>query len=192
MFKKNASRGFTLVEMLVTIAIVAMLTVLGLPSLRGTLERNAVSGQVNTFIGSLRYARSEAIKRGLSIKMCRAVNAESAGTPACATGSGNASPGWATGWIVFIDRNDNGTVDATDILLRAQEEITSSGGIVAGAATIVFIFRPNGMLASSGAGQFTFKSKSLDATQERRVCVSIQGRARIAADATVACSDIDA
>jgi type IV fimbrial biogenesis protein FimT len=191
MSKKNASRGFTLVELLVTIGIVGILTVLGLPSMRDTLERNAVSGQINTFIGSLRYARSEAIKRGLSVKMCRAVNAETAATPACTAGSGNASPGWATGWIVFIDRNDNGTVDAADILLRAQEEITSSGGIVAGAATIVFTFRPNGMLASAGAGQFTFKSKSLDSAQDRRVCVSIQGRARIATDATVACSDLD-
>ena len=191
MFKKTHSRGFTLVELLVTIAIVATLTVLGLPAMRGSFERSAVSGHVNTFIGGLRYARAEAIKRGVTVKMCRSVGAETAGTPACATGSGNVSPGWSTGWIIFLDRDDDGTVDSDDVLLRIQESMSSSGGIEAGAATIVFLFRPTGMLATTGAGQFTFKSKSADAAQTRRVCVSMQGRARIAADATTACTASD-
>jgi type IV fimbrial biogenesis protein FimT len=184
------SRGFTLVELLVTVSIVALLTVLGLPSLRDTFERNAVSGHVNTFLGALQFARGEAIKRGTTVKMCRSVGAESATTPACTTGGGNASPGWATGWIIFVDRNDNGTVDSADLLLKVQEALSSSGGVEADSATIVFLFRPTGMLAGN-AGQFTFKSASGTASQNRRVCVSLQGRARIATDATTACTGTD-
>ncbi len=187
---KTRSRGFTLVELLVTVSIVALLTVLGLPSLRDTFERNAVTGHVNTFLGAVQFARGEAIKRGTTVKMCRSVGAESAVAPACAVGSGNASPGWATGWIIFVDRNDNGTVDAADILLKVQEALSSSGGVQADAATLVLLFRPTGMLAGT-AGQFTFKSASGAATQDRRVCLSLQGRARIATDATTACSAND-
>jgi type IV fimbrial biogenesis protein FimT len=189
----TVNRGFTLIELMVVMAIVGILATIGVPAMRDTIERNAVSGHVNTFMASLRFARSEAIKSGVPVVMCRSTNPES-GAPTCATGSG--TNGWASGWIVFVNRDLDSSSDfnsaSGDALLRAQGELVNSGGIVktSGAAVNKFIFRPTGLM-SAGASSFTFNSISLTSNQQKLVCISMQGRARVLADSFAACSSTD-
>ena len=129
MFKRSLSRGFTLIELMVTISIGAILMSLGVPMMRNLIERNAVSGQVNSFVGAVQLARSEAIKRGIQVVVCRSANAETSNTPTCAA----SGTGWESGWIVFADRNTNEQMSwssgDSDVLLRVQGAITDSGGI---------------------------------------------------------------
>jgi len=181
-----SARGFTLIEILVVISIIGILLAVGVPSFQESIERNAVSGHANTFMNSIRYARSEAIRSGLPVAICRSTNAES-GSPSCATSSGD----WASGWIVFVNRDNDGTFDSDDILLRVHGAITNSGGIVHnGTGNVVFRFRPTGLM-SSGAGRVTFNTRSFAAARERGVCVSFSGRARLLTDAFAACSTND-
>lgn len=185
------ARGFTLIEVLVVMAIVSILLAVGAPSFRESIERNAVSGHTNTFMNSIRYARSEAIRSGLTVAMCRSTNPES-GSPSCAATTGTLTGGWASGWIVFINRDNDGTFDADDILLRAQGPITNSGGIVSGGTgVIVFRFRPTGLM-SAGATEMTFSTASGNNSLERRVCVSFVGRARLITDPSATCNSNDA
>lgn len=195
MHKKLANRGFTLIELLITISIVAVLLGLAVPSFRETIERNAVNKHVNTFISSLRYARSEAIKAGAPVVMCRSTNPE-ATTPTCATGSGSATGGWASGWLIFVNRDlDSGndfTASSGDTLLRVQGVFNDSGGIEKTSTPAVnkFVFRPTGLM-SAGASSFTFNSLSLASAQQKLICISMQGRARILADSFAACNATD-
>jgi type IV fimbrial biogenesis protein FimT len=180
MSKRSLSRGFTLIELMVTITIGAILLGLGVPMMRNIVERNAVSGQVNGFVGAVNLARSEAIKRGIPVVMCRSTNAEISATPTCVA----SGVGWESGWIVFADRSGSTTTrqmnwgsSDSDVLLRVQGAITDTGGIEQNSFDKL-IFRPTGLM-SSGASQFTFNSRSLTSDQQRRVCILMSGRTRL-------------
>lgn len=186
MSRLNKSYGVTLLELVVVMAIVAVLVTLAVPSFRSLAERSAVSGHVNTFIGALRFARSEAIKAGTTVVMCRSANSETS-TPTCAT-SGN---DWMLGWIIFVNRdldsNNNYNSANGDTLLKVQGAMASSGGIVPAAAIGKFVFKSTGIM-SAGASQMVFNSQSLASNQQKIVCVSFQGRTRVLVDSFANCS----
>lgn len=187
MKRPNKSYGVTLLELVVVVAIVAVLVTLAVPSFRSLAERSAVSGHVNTFIGALRFARSEARNAGgATVVMCRSANSETS-TPSCAT-SGN---DWMVGWIIFVNRdldsNNNYNSANGDTLLKVQGAMASSGGIVPAATVGKFVFKSTGSMIA-GASQMVFNSQSLSSNQQKIVCVSFQGRVRILVDSFSNCS----
>jgi type IV fimbrial biogenesis protein FimT len=111
---RKASAGFTLIEILTVITIVAILFALGVPSYQYVTNSNRISGEVNGLLGDMQYARSEAIKEGQTVTVCSSANSTTA-APTC---SGTAA--WQSGWIVFADANGNATVDAGETILRVQ------------------------------------------------------------------------
>lgn len=173
--KRVRASGFTLIEMMVVIAITSILLLIGIPSMKSLIERNAVAGHVNALVGSITLARAEAIKRNAPVVLCRSNNADTTATPSCAGSNGD----WKSGWIVFLDRNADGQFQTNegDVLLRVEGTITSSGGITQNSPTKLQ-FRGTGLLAS-GMSTFTFKSKSEDANQQRTVVVSKAGRTHL-------------
>ena len=64
-----SASGFTLVELLMTIVIAAILLAIGVPSFRAVLENNRMASQANELLTSITYARSEAIKRGAVVSI---------------------------------------------------------------------------------------------------------------------------
>jgi type IV fimbrial biogenesis protein FimT len=104
--------GFTITELMVVVAIVAILMGIGVPSYRYITNSYRMSAEVNGLLGDLQYARSEAIKEGQWVTACVSTN----GT-ACTGGTA-----WAGGWIVFSDVNGNATFNAGagDTLVRVQ------------------------------------------------------------------------
>ena len=106
--------GFTITEMLVVMAIVAILMGIGVPSYRYITNSYRMSAEVNGLLGDLQYARAEAIKEGQTVTVCVSTN-----RTACTGGTA-----WEGGWIVFSDPNANATVDAGDTVLRVQGAFT--------------------------------------------------------------------
>lgn len=180
------SRGFTLIELLVVIAIVAILTTLAAPSFKNLIQSNAMSGAVNTFMADMRFARSEAVRRGGGVVMCRS-NAPEATNPTC---SGGSTIGWESGWIIFHDLNNNGAKTSSEPLLRAQGPITSIDSINEPGAATVFKFTATGRLQNlaGGATHLQFGGGNYANTAQRLVCVSIGGHARIAGDGNASCT----
>jgi len=107
--------GFSITELMVVMAIVAILLGIGVPSYRYITNSYRMSAEVNGLLGDLQYARAEAIKEGQTVSTCVSTN----GT----TCAGGANVNWASGWIVFPDPNANLTVVAGTVL-RVQSAFT--------------------------------------------------------------------
>ncbi|NZA26299.1 GspH/FimT family pseudopilin [Luteimonas sp. SJ-92] len=88
-------RGFTLVELMVTVAIVAILLAVGLPSFQGSMRSNRVATATNELVAALSLARSEALR-------------SPGGAFVCTTEDGvDCGGGWADGWMVVLDYDGN-------------------------------------------------------------------------------------
>lgn len=97
-------RGLTLIELMVTLAIFALVTMLALPGFQLYQQNSARVTNINDLVAALNLARSEAIKRGVQTMVCASANQATC----------SAINDWTTGWIAFIDDNNNATVDPTD------------------------------------------------------------------------------
>jgi len=175
----KAFRGFTLLELMVVLAIVAILATLAAPSLTRLLQTTTMSSTVNTFLADMRYARSESIRLGGGVVMCRSSNPEIA-TATCGTGS---TIGWESGWIIFQDLNKNATKESGEPMLRVQGPITSINTISESGAATTFKFTATGRLSLSSSTQLQFGSNPPFANDVQRiVCVKPGGRTQIAVD----------
>ena len=137
----NRIRGFTLIELIVTVAIAAILLTIGVPSFQTMILNNTRVAQTNEFVGVLNLARSEAIKRGSRVVICRSTNGSS-----CATDTTGI---WEGGWIAFVDRNQNGVLNAgapdNEEVLKMQSSIANRFTLRSGSAFTQWIaYRPNG------------------------------------------------
>lgn len=117
-------RGFTILELMIVVTVLAILVGLGVPGFRELVLNNRQASAVNELITALQLARSEAITRNVGAPAAVSVCASDSGTGCSGT--------WADGWIAFTDLNGNGALDAGDTVLRAAEappglEITAPG-----------------------------------------------------------------
>lgn len=176
--KHKANQGFTLIELMVTIAIAAILLTVGIPSMAKFITDTRVSASVNGFVGAMSMARSEAIKRGRLVTICRSVNAES-GTTGC-TGGGD----WSSGWLVYVENSSSsniGAYDTAEEVIFRQGALPSSLTVSTAVNAITFngSGEPIGGFASAG---FNFNASGDFA---RQICIARSGRVKVIRDATV-------
>lgn len=156
--------GFTLVELMITLALVAILATVAVPSFTSFIANNRLTAQTNELVASLNLARSEAIKRGTRVSVCRSNNN---------TGCGGT---WNEGWIVFVDGGSTGTVDGTDTVIRAAARPGGSATLSVtsgGAATNFVQFQSIGLTT---AAQFTLAASNCTGMNKRVVTVLNSGR----------------
>lgn len=147
-------RGFTLVELMVTIVIVAVLVAIGLPSFRNVIQRNRVSTASNDLLAGLAYARTTAINRGQLVSMCPSTDGTSC------TSNGQA---FEPGWIVYTYPAGAASANkayaaASGTLLRASGSHT--GVSINAQQTPVITFGLQGQLRNSGALVFLTCSRT--------------------------------
>ena len=87
-----SNKGFTLIEMMITIAIIGILAAIGMPSYKNTITSMRMSAEINALSNSLNFARTEAMKRGLVTSVCPVSGG------ACTT-----STDWSGGWSTLLD-----------------------------------------------------------------------------------------
>lgn len=107
--------GFTLVELVVTLAVAAVLLVLAAPFYTKITERNTLNAVSTLLSGHMQLARSEAIKRGGPVTLCP-------------SGDGTTCAGttrWELGWLVFRDDGAAGQVDVGDELIAVSPALDS-------------------------------------------------------------------
>lgn len=105
--------GFSLLELMITITVVAILLAIAVPSFRDVIRRNQVSSASNELLAGLAYARTEAIDRGQLVSICPSSNGTS-----CTAGGQAYEPGWLVYTYPAGAASANKAYDATSTLLR--------------------------------------------------------------------------
>jgi type IV fimbrial biogenesis protein FimT len=166
--KRIRMTGFTLIELMVILSVVAIGLSFALPDMSSFGRRNTISSGTNNILGAISNARAEAVKLNSAVVVCASTNKTS-----CSA----ALTDWSTGLISFVDSNADGVRQSTEELISIIDgfpvgfQATSSGG------TGQLRFAPNGLLSGVGI-KIAIKHASQGSIDERRfVCVSRSGRA---------------
>jgi type IV fimbrial biogenesis protein FimT len=123
---KSFARGFTLIEVIVAIAILGVLVAIAIPSFTSTIRRYRTEAIRDDLTASLQIARSEAIRRGLSNTITITRTPSSAMCTADTTVAGQ----WSCGWQIFIDANNNNVFDDGAANLIQQSDVPAGFSVV--------------------------------------------------------------
>jgi type IV fimbrial biogenesis protein FimT len=175
-------RGFTLIELMIAIAILAILLGIAVPSFNDAALSSKLGSYANNMVASTNLARSEAIKRNTAITLCVSTD----GTNCATTG------GWEQGWIVACQTTSPSTVcDGTGpdrIVFYRQQAMQAGLKMTEADATVRAL-----SFASSGVGTtpaiFTIcRATPTVGTNQRQVSISATGRASVARTTSTTCS----
>jgi len=155
-------RGFTLVELMVTIVVLAILVTAAFPSFIDLIRNNRLTTQANDFVASLRFARAEAVKRGVNVNV------------AALAPAADGTDEWGGGWQI-VDA-PSGEVLRRHVALDSDNTLNSAGNIS------TYQFRPDGGVASGDTLELC------DSRREngRGITITRVGRVAIS-DPTAAC-----
>ena len=173
--RNTAQRGFTLIELMVTITVAAVLMMVAVPSFT-TYQRNAeLTSFTNSLLAGLNAARGEAMKRGRYAMV----------VPTDGTN-------WSSGWVVFVDVDrSQAYLDTMDVTILTREPppsyLTISGNGSTAGTTPYIMYDASGYskLKSGAFGANTFEIKRADTsgtellTQTRRIKIASTGRVRV-------------
>ncbi|RZI43228.1 prepilin-type N-terminal cleavage/methylation domain-containing protein [Herbaspirillum sp. HC18] len=160
--------GFTLVELLVTMAIAVILLAVGIPSFAGLLRDIKLTSAANDFFSSIHMTRSEALRRGARVDM----------TPLDPGGD------WAKGWVVFVDKNGNQKLDSGERAIFSHGPVSKGIQIKAALtdSTVQYLAyneagrtRTNASGYKTQFGTFTFEAGS----KVRKIKLNFLGRPRV-------------
>ncbi len=161
------SAGVTLLELMIVLSIIAVLGTLAVPSFSNLMHDSGRTAAVNSFVHSLYLARSEAIKRGQVVALCKSSDGKQ-----CT----NKAPDWSGGWMVFVneDRDDPPVRESNEEVISVYQG-WPSGHITSNRAS--YSFRAYTQAVVNGTIVFCDARGSAHA---RAVIISHTGRPRIA------------
>lgn len=165
-------RGYTLIELLTQLAVGAILLTLAIPGFSFLMNASQLASVTNTLVASLQLARSEAIKRGERVTICKTSTAFST-NPVC-----DASAAWQQGWLIFVDGDTRGVIDPNDILLHVQNRIDVVATITANNYSVYISYLSRGTSqGSNGLSNGTMKV-CVD-NRQRDIIINNTGRIRL-------------
>lgn len=156
--------GFTLIELMITLTILSVVMLIGIPSLKNFIKNDRLVTQINTLVGHLAYARSEAALRHQSVVVCASSTQTS-----CSTNN------WASGWIIFVDSDSNTDFSAGEDMLRVVDELSGGNTLTSTVGSSVTYDKRG--FAPNSVGSFTLCDDRGDAHM-KSITISTTGRVR--------------
>lgn len=153
-------KGFTLIELMVAVAILAILLAVGVPSFQSFIASSRLTTANNDFVSAMALARSEAIRRGSRVTVCKSADGSTC------TDAG----GWHQGWLVFADTTRAGA----SAEVNTGESIVSRYEAVSGSLTLI-----------GDAGVGSYISFAADGTVRQMTGAAQSGRIRVCNSASV-------
>ena len=124
----KTQRGLSLIELIVTMAIAAIVLGVGVPTFGNVIADNSMASNANRFVASINLARSSAVRYQRPAVICASSN-YNATTPTCDAGTD-----WSNGWIVYVDKDRDGAVDADEVqsvFEPMDDDVSFASGAVA-------------------------------------------------------------
>jgi type IV fimbrial biogenesis protein FimT len=122
------AKGFTLMELMMTLAVVGVILAIAAPNFRDFLLNNRMTGAANDLLASVQLARSEAIKRQQPVAVCASAN-PAAVPPDCVAQFG--------GWAVWVDTNNDAIPDPGETIIDTHEVLPASLSLTANGSGFV-------------------------------------------------------
>lgn len=140
-YTRKSKYGFTLIELMTVLAVLAIALTIAVPSMQGLLHRNQLRTETSRLLSAINLTRSEAISRNTIVSLCPSAFSSN-GVPVC-------SRSYSDGWIIFTNRDRDRVVDAgTDEVLRVFEGLARGYSLTNRAgnreAFEVISYRPDG------------------------------------------------
>lgn len=161
---------------MITVAILAIVGMMAAPALSTSISTRAVSSGAEDLSSALRLARSEALKRSIPVAVCPVSDPNDSGASCLGTGE------WDAGWVVFVDRNADGDIDADDFIIKAYGPGRGVASVT-GSSNDAIVFLANGLLAGNDVSFSMLpridESSDSYTPAKRTVCMAKSGRARV-------------
>ncbi|MGD9591936.1 MAG: GspH/FimT family pseudopilin [Candidatus Berkiella sp.] len=162
-------RGFTLVELMVTIAVLTVVMLLAIPDFTSMIRNNSIASMNNNLLAALNFARSEAVKRAVPVSVCAT---QDANFTACGSN-------WSLGWMIFVNPTGGTTLSNTSTapLLKVEKITDQSATITTSPNVGIATYTSTGFPTSNtGNVSFTIKSTGCTGDAGRLVTISVTGR----------------
>jgi type IV fimbrial biogenesis protein FimT len=152
----TVEKGFTLIELMITVAIMSIMLTIGLPSFQSIIASSRLTASANAMVSALQLARFEALKQHKSVTIRK-------------TGAA-----WQDGWDVFVDNNGNGSFEsANDEKLVSYDKLSSAVTVTGNGYASYASYDASGRINT--VGNFLFKAQS----DCRKVVIAATGRIRV-------------
>lgn len=155
-------KGFTLIEILISLSIVAITSILTIPNLNNFLIKLRVENEIDAMYRLLFVTRNAAINNGNKVTLCPLVKNQ------CIND-------WSKDLTVFIDQDNNKKLDAIDTIITTKSAITQDDQLVYGKLRNSIIYGPDGYLSGLSNGTFRYCPKQHDELS-RGIVLAISGR----------------
>ncbi len=180
---RQLARGFTLIELMTVIALLAIIAALAAPDLRAFVVRNKVAGVGNEFSAALQQARALAVSRNSCVSLCAA---SSNNATTCMANDQDDVNFLATGWLIFQNpgcdetKTDPEEAVAGPVLQQRSGEASDYFLGPSDPLLNIVLFDPRGYANLAGTGNFQVQPPSgSDASYKRTVCLDAAGRATV-------------
>lgn len=164
---KHVQRGFTLTELLVTLAIAGVLAMLGASTMAGLLAHTHTASTEAEVAGTLRHARTVAIMRNARVLVCPSHDGRR-----CSAGDD-----WQNGWLIAQDSDHDGQPDSPAALIHAQAAMPTGIRVITSVGRGRIAFQPSG---SAGGSNVSFTVCHAKMREGKQVIMANSGRVRLA------------